>query len=368
VILLSLLRKPADRHYFSELTPYCEKVIGVEMKSGMPRKLFNGARSFFSDKRYMLMQYDNAELAQTLARVVHEERIDAVHAHFLHVGQYVGDSGDAAFVYDAHNLEHVLWERLAATYGNPLMRAFCRQQARKFVTWQQHVARDSEAIVTLSNEDRDEYLRIAPAADITTVPNGADIDFFAPQDVATEADSILYFGNFEWPPQRDAAFHFHSETLPLIKRDNPRAKLYLVGRDPSEELKRLEGDDVIVTGFVDDIRDAIAKCAVVVLPLRVGAGTKHRVFQTLAMKKPLVTTRVGAEGIDLVHGESAMIADRPEDFAACTLRLLADESLRRQMGENGRNLVEEQYNWELNYRKLETVFQNVTRDRSVSAR
>jgi len=363
VHLLCFLRGAADREHFAALEPYCKSIHGIELKRSRVRKVTDAARSWVGSKPYMLYQYTDAGMARALADTVREKRIDVVHAHFLHVGQYFSDKGEAAFVYDAHNLEHVLWDRMRVTQRNPLVRAFCGVQSKRFIDWQRRVAAGADKVVTLSDDDADEYRRIAPGVDVATVPNGADIDFFAPREGTVEENSILYFGNLEWLPQEEAITFFCRETLPLIHRSVPEARLYIAGRGASPTLRALASDRVVITGFVDDIRDAIARAAVVVLPLRVGAGTKHRVFQTLAMKKALVSSTVGAEGIRLEHGATAMIADAPEEFAEHVVALLRDGELRHRLGENGRRLVEDEYNWGLNYEKLEQIFQAVAGSR-----
>jgi glycosyltransferase involved in cell wall biosynthesis len=297
-------------------------------------------------------------MAAALTAMVREERIDVIHAHFLHVGQYAEYKGRAAFVYDAHNVEHVLWRRFAAIQKSPAMKAFARVQLPKFVRWQQRVASLAEKVVTLSDDDRAEFLRIAPGADVTTVPNGADVDYFAPlAGVPVEDNTLVYFANFGWPPQDDAALYFHDEILPRVRREIPGVQLYLAGKTPPEAIRRLASERVIVTGQVPDIREYIQRASVVVLPLRVGAGTKHRVFQALAMEKALVTTSVGAEGIALEHGKHAMITDDARTFAEYTVALLRDAPRRRAMGKAGRELVLARYDWRANYALLDAVFE-----------
>lgn len=364
VYLLSFLLGRNDRDHFSGLTPYCKKVIGVDLKRPRWKRLLKAGTSLVRSRPFIISEYHRREMSDAVSEVIENEKIDVVHAHFLHVGQYSRWKGRAAFVYDAHNLEHVLWERFSRIQRNPLMRAFARLQLPKFVAWQRRVARQSEKIVTLSEDDKAEYLRIAPYADVTTVPNGADIDFFRPLDIPTEESSVIYFANFGWPPQDDAAIYFHDEILPLVRKEIPGVKLYLVGKTPPEAVRNLACENVVVTGFVEDIREYIQRAAVVVLPLRVGAGTKHRVFQSLAMQKPLVTTSVGSEGIALEHGRTAMITDDAERFAAYTTQLLHDPELRRTMGENGRRLVVENYDWRSNYQILERVFQEAVKKKN----
>ncbi len=369
VYLLSFLLNPGDREHLTALEPYCRRIEAIDLIRPRWSRLARAARSALGGSRpFIIDDYHRAEMARAVADMVVREQIDVIHAHFLHVGQYASHKGRAAFVYDAHNLEHVLWERFAAVQKSPLMRAFARSQAPKFVNWQQRVAAQSEKIVTLSDTDRDEFLRICPSADVVTVPNGADVEFFRPlPEIPEEENAVVYFANFGWPPQDDAAIYFHDDILPRIRREIPGVKLYLAGKTPPEAIRRLGSESVVVTGLVPDIREYIQRAALVVLPLRVGAGTKHRVFQSLAMEKPLVTTSVGAEGIALEHGRHAMIADDPEAFAAHCIDLLRDSGRRRALGLAGRELVLEKYDWRANYQKLEEVFQDAVARRRAAA-
>jgi len=368
VTLVSFLLGRDDRDHFDGLEPHCRRIVGIDLVRPQWKRMSKAMGSLLGGSRpFIISDYYQRRMEETVARVVEEDQIDVIHAHFLHVGQYAAQKGRAAFVYDAHNLEHVLWDRFSTIQTNPLMRIFARSQLPKFVEWQQRVARHSEKIVTLSDVDRDEFLRIAPDADVTTVPNGADVEYFHPlEHIAEEENAIIYFANFGWPPQDDAAIYFHNDIFPAIRREIPGAKLYLVGKTPPESVRALAGDDVVVTGFVEDIREYIARAAVVVLPLRVGAGTKHRAYQALSMEKPLVTTSVGAEGIALEHSRTAMITDDAGEFARHTIDLLRDPERRREMGHAGRRLVVDHYTWRANYEKLDSVFEQAVAKRKAA--
>ncbi len=363
VYYLSFLFSPEERDHLAALQSYCKKVIGIDLPRPAWRKALNAARSCVTTRPYVLYEYIRREMADALQEMIAREQIDVVHGHNLHMAQYAPLKNGAAFVYDTHNLDHVLWERFSRIQTNPARRAFARSQCHKFIHWQRFAAAHSEKIVTLSDQEREEYLRMAPDADVVTVPNGADIEFFQPRDDASEPHSIIYFANFEWKPQSDAGIYFHNEILPLVRKKIPNAKLYLVGNKPPEEVRRLASTNVVVTGFVEDIHEYIARAAVVVIPLRVGAGTKHRIFQALAMGKALVTTSVGAEGIPLKHGETAMITDDPQQFADYTVQLLNDAQMRSRLGENGRKLVLERYDWRSIYPTLDQAFHDAVRKR-----
>lgn len=359
VSLLCFLFEPTDRDHFDALRPYCKKIVGIDLVRPKWQTLANAAQSLVTDAPFIIREYWRTEMARALEKFVEEEQIDIVHSHFLHMSQYVSHKRNAAFVHDAHNLEHILWQRMEHTTPNPFKRAFIRSQYGKLVRLQQDVARASEKCVVLSDEDLAEYRRICPEADVTTVPNGADVEYWTPSNTnaTVEPSSILYFGNLSWPPQADAAVYFHDKILPLVRQRVPGVKFCIAGQNPPENVRALAGDGVVVTGFVPDMRESVARAAVVVMPLRVGAGTKHRVFQAMCMKKPVVCSAVAAEGIALTHRETALLADDPETFANATVSLLNDAALRQRLGERGRQLVLDRYDWRAIYERLEEAFQ-----------
>lgn len=362
---LSFLHAAEREGHVNALEPYCRRIETVELPARpRHRRVANALASWAGGSRpLVLAEYHSEEMRAALERIVREEQIDVIHAHCLHVGQYVEHRGRAAFVYDAHNLEHVLWSRFARVQ-TPLVRAFVRSQIPKFVKWEELVGRLSEKSVMLSADDDDEFRKVAPSSDVAVVPNGADVEYFEPRpDAAVEENSIIYFAHFGWPPQDDAALHLHNDILPLVRRQIPGARLYLVGRNPPPAIQRLARDGVTVTGMVPDIRDYIARAAVVALPLRIGSGTKHRVFQSLAMEKPVVTTSVGAEGIALEHGVHALLSDDPAQFARYIVELMRDREQRARIGRNGRQLVLDRYVWAANYRVLDRVFEEAVRKR-----
>jgi sugar transferase (PEP-CTERM/EpsH1 system associated) len=363
VSLLCFLFKPNDRENYHALRPYCKKIVGIDLVRPKWRTMSNAGKSLVGADPFITREYWRPEMARALEKFVDEEHIDVIHSHFLHMSQYVDHKRSAAFVHDAHNLEHVLWERMARTTGNLAKKAFIHSQYGKLVRLQQNVARASEKCVVLSDEDRAEYQRICPEADVTTVPNGADVDYWTPRDNGVEPASILYFGNLSWPPQADAAIYFHDKILPLVRQRMPDVKFCIAGQNPPDAVKALASDRVTVTGFVPDMREYVARASVVVMPLRAGAGTKHRVFQALCMKKPVVCTPVAAEGIALTDGETAMLADDPETFARATVSLLQDAALRQKLGERGRQLVLDRYDWRAIYERLEETFQEAVRKR-----
>jgi glycosyltransferase involved in cell wall biosynthesis len=357
VYLLCFLGSPKDRANFDVLKPYCRKIIGIDRERGKIASAANAFLGTVGSRPFIMREYWRPAMAAMIEKVVSEERIDVIHAHFLHMGQYAGNRNGAAFVLDAHNLEHVLWKRVAGRLRNPLKRAFAEIQAGKLIRWERSVAAETDVCVVLSDEDRSEYLRIAPGADVATVPNGVDLEYWHPFENGVEPGSIIYFGNLGWLPQADAVIAFVNETFPRIVSVNASAKLHIVGNAPPDSIRRLACDRIVVTGFVEDIREYIARAAVVVMPLRIGAGTKHRILQALAMKKAIVASSIAAEGMELADSVNVMIADDSAGFAKRTVELLDDSGLRERLGANGLRLMHERYSWTKIYGSLNAVFE-----------
>jgi glycosyltransferase involved in cell wall biosynthesis len=179
------------------------------------------------------------------------------------------------------------------------------------------------------------------------LPTGVDLDYFRPQAVPEDPLKLVFTGSMDWLANEDAILFFAEKILPLILRAAPEVTLTVAGRNPTERLRLLSQANprIQLTGTVVDVRPYIAEAAVYVLPLRVGGGTRLKIFEAMAMGKAIVSTPVGAEGLPVTPGEDLLIENGPEHFAAAVVRLLGQASLRRQLGEAGRRLVESRYGW-----------------------
>ena len=171
---------------------------------------------------------------------------------------------------------------------------------------------------------------------------------------------LIYIGSMDWYPNEDAVTFFADEVLPNIHEKLPNVQFSAVGGNPSPRVQTLaENPRILVTGRVPEIKPYFARATVFVVPLRIGSGTRLKILEALAMGKAVVSTTVGAEGLDLVDGEEILIADEPAAFAAAVLRLLTDASLRRKIGENGRARVERDYDWRSIGEKLYRLYESL---------
>ncbi|MBI3621542.1 MAG: glycosyltransferase, partial [Nitrospirae bacterium] len=204
---------------------------------------------------------------------------------------------------------------------------------------------------------------------ICAIPTGVDTAYFTPNGSREAPGRLVFTGSMDWYPNEDAMLYFMGAILPRIRQDVPDVSLTVVGRNPSARLAEAASTiGVQVTGTVDDIRPHVDEAAVYVVPLRVGGGTRLKIFEALAMGKAVVSTTVGAEGLPLIPGEHFLRADDPADFARAVVALLRDPNRRQALGMAGRRLVEERYAWPRVAAEFESRCAEIYRDRGVGTR
>ncbi|MDQ1255670.1 MAG: polysaccharide biosynthesis protein PslH [Candidatus Hydrogenedentes bacterium] len=337
--------EPKPEHV-AVMREFAEDVILIPRPVALPWRLRNAARSFLGGKPYTIANYDYPAFHDALRRALACGQFDLVHAHCLHTAQYYPDFGCAARYFDCQNINVFLWQRYAEAQGMHLFRRFfALHQARLLERMEPMVHRQYDVTTFCSDLERDHARRSAPEAALRTSPNGVDCEFFAPIEVTEEPFTMVYSASMDAVQNSDSAVYFVRIILPLIRRRYPRSKLYLVGRQPPPSVQSLASDHVTVTGFVDDVRPYIARAAVYIVPTRIGGGTRLKILEAMSMGKAIVSTRVGAEGIDCTNGEDIVLADTPETFADAAGRLFDSPEDRRKLGEAGRRRALGQYDW-----------------------
>ncbi len=189
------------------------------------------------------------------------------------------------------------------------------------------------------------------------IPNGVDTDFFEPNGNAPEHDTLLFSGDMSFLPNVEAVLFFHRQVWPLLLAENPQLRWTIAGQKPAAAVKQLhDGRNVFVTGFVEDMREFLAKAQIVICPMVSGLGIKNKVLEAMAMGKPVVTTPVGAAGIRAENGGNVVVAQAPADLASGILRLLRDRDLCGGMGAAARRLIEEEYTWDKTVERYEELY------------
>ncbi len=217
-----------------------------------------------------------------------------------------------------------------------------------------------DACVTVSPFHK-EFLEQYVSKSVFVVPYGVDLEYFKEVDSEGNIPILIFTGAMSYKHNVEAVCHFFNKIFPLVRSRIPDARLYIVGKEPSKEVLELASDkSVTVTGFVEDVRPYFAQASVAIVPMVTDdGGFKTKILEAMAMGKPVVSTSIGAKGIDVTPGRDIVIADRPEEFAYRVLELLNDKQLCQKIGSSARKLVEWKYSWETMTEKLISVFEKI---------
>ena len=347
VTLLTTHAPPDDPRALAAALPGCE-VVSVPWalaKRGSARFALALARSWLSPLPVDLYKARVPALRREVARRLERGGVDLIVADFLLAAPNVGRTAPPTVLF-AHNVEHVIWQRMRDVERRDWRRALLTLESRKMRRYEARACARARLTIAVSDADRELLVAAAPDARVRAVPTGVDVDYFAPDGVAEIPGRLVFTGSMDWYPNEDGVVHFIDDVLPRIQRRVPGASLTVVGRNPSARLRATAAAaGVQVTGLVDDVRPHMADAAVFVVPLRIGGGTRLKIFEALSLAKAVVSTTVGAEGLPLAPGRHFLRADDPAAFADAVTSLLRDSARRRAIGSAGRRLVEERYSW-----------------------
>jgi polysaccharide biosynthesis protein PslH len=348
----------------SDTRSYCRQVVtfrDVEYADRRKKRLLQ-LRSVLSPKSYEHLLFGRRrEFEQRLQTMIDAGGYDVVQYEFCQMAAFTAHGKNGTrFVLDEHNIEFDIVRRTAeadVSLGRKLYSAVnwrkLRREEKK--AWQRF-----DGVTVTSLRDADMLRALNPSTRLAVIPNGVDVHRFTPPSAAPDAGSLLFFGAVNYHPNFDGITHFIDHVFPKILKQRPSTKLWIVGPAPDEIIAR-RNQNIEVTGFVDQVEPYIDKAAVVVVPLRIGGGTRLKIVEAMAKAKGIVSTRIGAEGIDVVHERHALLADSDDDFANETLRLLGDTALAQSLGAQARKLAEDSYAWPSLAARLEDFYGELRR-------
>jgi glycosyltransferase involved in cell wall biosynthesis len=279
-------------------------------------------------------------MAEVVRDVVARGDVDLVVADFLVSTINLSHPLPVPTVVFQHNVEAQIWAR-RAQHAPLLVRWFIRGQADKMLRYERAACRRADHIFVVSDADRQTHQREYGVLPPTVISTGVDVAQFSADPITPEENRIAFVGSMDWQPNEDAILHFVETILPRLRDQRPQVNLTIVGRNPSPRVRSLADKDhrIAVTGQVPDVRPYIRSAAATIVPLRIGGGTRLKILESMAMGRPVVSTTIGAEGLNLTNGDGLIIADEPAAFAAATARLLADEEYATIMRRRAREVA-----------------------------
>ena len=330
--------------------PSCRRIISIPFvapRVGSAPFAQALARSWLSPLPVDLWKW-RLDAVRTQAQALMDEGlVDVCVADFLVSVPNIPRSSHVPLVLFEHNIEYVIWRRLAELERQPWKRALLEIEWRKMRRYERASCATADLTVAVSEDDRQRLEALAPSARSVAIPTGVDTEYFKPRHGPEIPRRLVFTGSMDWYPNEDAILYFTEAILPTIRAEIPDVSVVVVGRQPSPQLRAAaEQAGIVVTGTVDDVRPYVDGAAVYIVPLRAGGGTRLKIFEALAMGKAVVSTTVGAEGLALTPGRDVLIADEPEAFARSVTALLREPARRHALGRAGRLLVEKRYSWE----------------------
>ena len=293
---------------------------------------------------YGALRYRSEAMTGVIALHLARTAFDALIVDDIYLSSNVPDSAQVVTLLNKHDLTEVILKRYLAHEPNPAKRAYAWLECQKIRRLSDRVMRNSTGILACSEVDRKEILARLPAARVAIVPNVVPTDLPAGECV-DDGRTVLFSGSMDFQPNIDGVQFFVAEVLPALRSRVPNVRFVVAGRNPSQSLCRwlARVPGVEVTGTVPDMRVEVAKATVCVVPLRIGSGTRLKILEAGAMSKAVVSTRLGAEGLEFTDGQEIVLADEPQDLANAVAELLTDARRRAQLGDAARRRVESEY-------------------------
>jgi sugar transferase (PEP-CTERM/EpsH1 system associated) len=339
----------ADRAGMREVCSRLETVPRTDPAKGTWRFYADAARYLVDAAPYAVAKYRSAEYRAKLEDLLARERFDAVVCDFLPPVVNLPARLPCPSIVFTHNVEAEIWRRHAEQASNPVSKHLLTQQWRRMLRFEAAALARFDLTLAVSEADRRTFERLYPGrlpAPAHVIQTGVETDFFRPSSTPPERTHMVFTGSMDWLPNEDGMTYFCREILPKIRQFEPGATLSIIGRAPTPAVKQLAAiPGVDVTGRVDDVRPHIAKGAVYVVPLRIGGGTRLKIFEAMSMARAVVSTTVGAEGLPVTSGRDIEIADEPSRFAHSVVHLMRDTGARRAIEAAARQLVVERYDW-----------------------
>lgn len=347
---------------------YCREVALVHNPRGQEglAKRFLQFRSLASSRSFERLRVTVPALQQTLDRILRAARFDIVNLEFPYLGHYKLRQAPPGqrlppVVVDSHEIAYDLARQFAHAGGSLGRRFYAGVNWRKLRREELRTYRDADGVYLCSGDDQRRLLDEVPTTRTAVIPNAADVEYYQPRatDPPPDGRTVVYFGLLSTVPNIDAVIHFVHDIWPRIAEAHPEARCKIIGGRPPASLLALAGPRIELTGFVSDLRPHLAAAAAVVVPLRLGGGTRLKIVEAMAMAKPIVSTTLGAEGIEAVPGRDLLIEDQPAAFAEAVNRLLAEPGLAARIGESARKLALERYSWSEAARALEDFYRRI---------
>jgi len=353
--------------FFHESAPpdipgeFASLVREVVFLPGNPKPLHSRLLASLSDEvPFKFRKYFSEESVEIITGLLESASFELVMLDHLHLAPLVLSCRDnlmskginmPPLVLRTPNVESVVVEKYAERVDNPLVKTFAAREARKTKAYEAAVLGEFDLVAAISPVDQARYRGMSTRPDrIICITAGVDVQALPPSDDPPKPGEVVFVGSFDWQPNVDGAKWLIDKVWPIINERLPAAHLTLVGRKPPPYLEKMASDSVSLTGWVDSVEEYVRRACCCVVPLWIGSGMRLKILEAFALGRAVVSTSLGAEGIEIEDGTNILIRDEPRAFADAVIEVLRDDKLRSSLGAHARELVEKKYSWEMSGR------------------
>ena len=357
IILLTFVANDQEARWLGQLREICREVHTVRLP--VWRSWLNCALAMPKKIPFQVEYYRSRRMEELVHEQIGKTKPEVIHTHLIRMAQYTAEEKNIPVVLDLTDAVSLYLSRFREIRKNPIAKWLLGVELQRMRRYESIIGSFDRGLVC-SNTDRSFLLDRYSNLSLGILPNGVDLETFSSNgSTGVEPFRIIFTGNMSYFPNADGASFLVRDVLPKIKSVVPQVKLYIVGQNPPASVQALAGENVVVTGFVEDIRSEYLKSMVAVSPIRFGAGTLNKVLEPLALGVPVVSSSIGLEGLGLSGGTDIFVADDAQEFAAAVVRLLTDETLRGAMATRASEQVRTKFSWENISLDLERIYQEV---------
>ena len=372
--MMRILRRHHEIHYvtFTDADPdtaeglkrseeYCSRLHTLPrqlVSKRSPRFALQLAAGVMSELPVAILRYDSAAMRSKIGGLLASGGFDRAVCDFLVSSRYF--PGLSRCLFFPHNVETLIWQRHAETAGDAVRRWYFRGQAARMFRYEQSVAREAGHIVAVSEKEAGLFCTMFGAARAGSIDTGVNLDYFTPPDPLPEVPrfDLVFVGSMDYLPNIDGVSWFLREILPLIRRARPEVSVAIAGRGPSSEIQSLAAAaGVTVTGTVPDVRPYLWGSHLSIVPLRIGGGTRLKVYEAMGARSPIVSTTIGAEGLAIHPPHDICLADTAETFSAQVLALLDQPEKRARLAAAAWEMVNQRFTWEAVTKGFERILE-----------
>ena len=329
---------------------YCARAYPVQLKVPPRASLAFGVQlvgNIFSSMPLSLSRYHSTAMEEQIARVRKAFRFDSVVCDFLSPAPNFPTLSDCVLF--QHNVETMIWRRHAQNATDFLRRFYFNLQAQRMFNWEKRMCLTASEVIAVSPQDAALMREMFGATTVSDIPTGVDVEFFRRPDASPRKADLVFLGSMDWMPNIDGMEYFVRDILPLIRKKLPDCTLAIVGRTPTPAIQALAERDpkIQVTGTVADVRPWLWGAKASIVPLRIGGGTRLKIYESMAAGTATVSTTIGAEGLDVKHPDNIRLADDPAEFANQCIQLLENDAERERVASAALQLVTTRFSWDV---------------------